>query len=139
MNQKSEKINNLIENIKNLTLLEAYDLVKELEKTFEIEKTLAAPIQAFTVTANSSNSDQSNASSAPAQEKTAFDVSLTEVPGDKKIGILKIVRSITGLGLKESKDIVDNVPKTLKEGVSKEEAEKIKAELETAGAKVTIK
>lgn len=139
MNQKSEKINNLIENIKNLTLLEAYDLVKELEKTFEIEKTLAAPIQAFTVTANSSNSDQSNASSAPAQEKTAFDVSLTEVPGDKKIGILKIVRTITGLGLKESKDIVDNVPKTLKEGVSKEEAEKIKAELETAGAKVTIK
>lgn len=139
MNQKSEKINNLIENIKNLTLLEAYDLVKELEKTFEIEKSLAAPIQAFTVASNNANTDQSAAPSAAAQEKTAFDVSLTEVPGDKKIGILKIVRTITGLGLKESKDIVDNVPKTLKEGVSKEEAEKIKAELETAGAKVVIK
>jgi large subunit ribosomal protein L7/L12 len=139
MNQKSEKINNLIENIKNLTLLEAYDLVKELEKTFEIEKSLVAPMQAFTVASNNGNADQSTAPSAAAQEKTAFDVSLTEVPGDKKIGILKIVRTITGLGLKESKDIVDNVPKTLKEGVSKEEAEKIKAELETAGAKVLIK
>lgn len=138
MNQKSEKINNLIENIKSLTLLEAYELVKELEKTFEIEKTLSAPIQSFAISANSGNSEQA-APVAAAQEKTAFDVILNEVPGDKKIGILKIVRTITGLGLKESKDIVDNVPKPLKEGVSKEESEKIKAELESAGAKVIIK
>lgn len=138
MTQKIEKINNLIENIKTLTLVEAYDLVKELEKTFEIEKTFAAPIQSFGTSLNNSASEQTIAQPA-AQEKTTFDIILNEVPGDKKIGILKIVRSITGLGLKESKDIVDNVPKSIKEGVTKEESEKIKTELEGAGAKVLIK
>ena len=73
------------------------------------------------------------------EEKTQFDVILDSVPADKKIAILKIVRNVTGLGLKESKDIVDNVPKTVKEGATKEESETIKKELEAAGAKVTIK
>jgi large subunit ribosomal protein L7/L12 len=73
------------------------------------------------------------------EEKVAFDIILTEVPADKKIAILKIVRNLTGLGLKESKDIVDNVPKVLKEGITKDESESIKKELETAGAKVSIK
>jgi large subunit ribosomal protein L7/L12 len=138
MNQKSEKINNLIENIKNLTLLEAYDLVKELEKTFEIEKTLAAPIQAFTVTANSLNSDQSNASSAPAQEKTAFDVILKDA-GANKINVIKEVRAITGLGLAEAKALVEGAPKAVKEGVTKDEAAKMKDLLEKAGGKVEVK
>ena len=73
------------------------------------------------------------------EEQTAFDITLTDVPADKKIAILKVVRNVTGLGLKESKEIVDNVPKTLKEGVTKEEAETIKKEIESAGGKVTIK
>ena len=73
------------------------------------------------------------------EEKTQFDIILSDVPADKKIAILKIVRNITGLGLKESKDIVDNVPKVLKESVSKEESETIKKEIEAAGGKVTLK
>ena len=73
------------------------------------------------------------------EEQTAFDITLSEVPADKKIAILKVVRNITGLGLKESKDIVDNVPKLVKEGASKEDSQKIKLEFEAAGAKVTIK
>jgi large subunit ribosomal protein L7/L12 len=82
------------------------------------------------------------AAAAPAEvveEKTTFDVTLTDVPADKKIAILKIVRNVTGLGLKESKEIVDNVPKLLKEGASKEESENIKKEIDAAGGKVTIK
>ena len=73
------------------------------------------------------------------EEKSSFDITLTEVPADKKIAVLKIVRYLTGLGLKESKDIVDNVPKLLKEGATKEESESIKKELEASGAKITIK
>jgi large subunit ribosomal protein L7/L12 len=73
------------------------------------------------------------------EEKSSFDITLTEVPADKKIAVLKIVRNLTGLGLKESKDIVDNVPKLLKEGATKEESESIKKELEASGAKITIK
>jgi len=131
----TEKINKLVEEIKLLTLVEAYNLISELEQTFHIEKSFLAPIQS---SSNNAASEQPAVQSAP-QEKTTFDIVLNEVPGDKKIGILKIVRSITGLGLKESKDIVDNVPKSIKEGITKEEAEKIKEELENAGAKALIK
>jgi len=73
------------------------------------------------------------------KKKTSFDVTLSDVPADKKIAVLKIVRNVTGLGLKESKDIVDNVPKILKEGATKEESENIKKDVEAAGGKVTIK
>jgi large subunit ribosomal protein L7/L12 len=73
------------------------------------------------------------------EEKTEFDLILEEVPADKKIAILKVVRNVTGLGLKESKDIVDNIPKVLKEGATKEESEKVQKEIEAAGGKVTIK
>jgi large subunit ribosomal protein L7/L12 len=138
MNNQTEKTNKLIEEIKNLTLLEAYQLVKELEKIFEIEKVVTISNQPISLSNANLGIDQSNTPVA-VQEKTAFDVILSDVPGDKKIGILKIVRTITGFGLKESKDIVDNVPKSIKEGVTKEESEKIKAELENAGAKVLIK
>jgi len=128
----SEKLNNIIEQLKTLTLLEAAELVKEIESVFGVDTsvsvgnvaTFAAPVAAV---------------AEPVEEKTAFDVTLTEVPADKKIAILKIVRNVTGLGLKESKEIVDNVPKLLKEGASKDESESIKKDIEAAGGKVVIK
>ena len=127
----SEKLDNIIEQLKTLTLLEAAELVKQIEVVFGVDTsasvgavaTIAAPVVAVEVV----------------EEKTAFDVTLTDVPADKKIAILKIVRNVTGLGLKESKEIVDNVPKLLKEGASKDESETIKKEIEAAGGKVTIK
>ncbi len=129
----NQKINTIIEELKGLTLLEAADLVKEIEKTFGVDTSIAsAPILANVAAAPAAEKET-------AEEKTTFDVILTEVPNDKKIAVLKVVRNITGLGLKESKEIVDNAPKTLKEGVSKEESESIKKEMEAAGAKVSIK
>jgi large subunit ribosomal protein L7/L12 len=128
----NEKLNSIIEQLKTLTLLEAADLVKEMEKTFGIDTSVSV----------SSGPVAAIAAPAPVEaveEKTSFEVTLSEVPADKKIAILKVVRSITGLGLKESKDIVDNVPKILKDSVSKEESDKIKKELEEAGGKVVIK
>lgn len=129
----SQKINTIIEELKNLTLLEAADLVKEIEKTFGVDTSaLTSPVMAAMPIAATTEKEI-------VEEKTTFDVILTEVPADKKIAVLKVVRNLTGLGLKESKEIVDNVPKTLKEGVSKEESESIKKEMEAAGAKVIIK
>jgi len=129
----NEKLTTIIEQLKSLTLLEAAELVKEIEITFGVDTSVvSAPVGGGAVAT-------SVAPVEAAEEKTAFDIILTDVPADKKIAILKIVRNVTGLGLKESKDIVDNVPKTLKEGVTKEESETIKKELETAGAKVNIK
>ena len=129
----SEKLTNIIEQLKTLTLLEAAELVKQIEETFGVDTSISsAPMMG--------NMGGIPAAAAEvAEEKTAFDVILTEVPADKKIAVLKIIRNVTGLGLKESKDIVDNVPKLVKEGVTKEESETIKKELESAGAKVTIK
>jgi large subunit ribosomal protein L7/L12 len=130
-----EKIDIIIEQLKNLTLLEAAELVKEMEKTFGIDTTVSMP-SIPVVVANSSS-----ASAAPtesSEEQTTFNITLSEVPADKKIAILKVVRALTGLGLKESKDIVENVPKIIKEGVTKEESEKIKKELEEAGGKVKV-
>ena len=129
----NEKLTSIIEQLKTLTLLEASELVKEIEKTFGVDTSVsAAPTMMM-------SGGPAAAPVEAAEEKVAFDIVLTEVPADKKIAILKIVRNVTGLGLKESKDIVDNVPKTVKEGATKEESETIKKELETAGAKVTIK
>jgi large subunit ribosomal protein L7/L12 len=131
------KLANIIEELKSLTLVEASELVKEIEKTFDVDASVAAapvmnsflPMQA----APAAKSEEA------VEEKTSFDILLTEVPADKKISILKVIRNVTGLGLKESKDIVDNVPKSVKEGVTKEESESIRKELESAGAKVTVK
>ena len=128
----SEKLNLIIEQLKTLTLLEAAELVTEIEKTFGVDTSVsvaAAPSLALAPTPIAE----------AVEEKTSFDVTLTEFPADKKISILKVVRNVTGLGLKESKDIVDNVPKLVKEGATKEESDKIKAEFEAAGAKVVIK
>jgi large subunit ribosomal protein L7/L12 len=118
----------LIEVIGNLTLLEAAELKKQMEETFGV--TAAAPM-AFAPAA-------AGAGAAAVEEKTEFDVILAAV-GDKKIEVLKIVREVTGLGLKEAKDLVDSAPKTLKEKVKKEEAEDMKKKIEAAGAKVEIK
>jgi large subunit ribosomal protein L7/L12 len=129
----SEKLNSIVEHLKTLTLLEAAELVKTIEDVFGVDTSVsvggggvvvaqAAPVAAEVV-----------------EEKTAFDILLSDVPADKKIAILKVVRNVTGLGLKESKDIVDNVPKILKEGATKEESETIKKDIEAAGGKVTIK
>ncbi|MDO9462720.1 MAG: 50S ribosomal protein L7/L12, partial [Deltaproteobacteria bacterium] len=113
--------------ISNMTVLDLSELVKELEDKFGV--TAAAPMAVAAPTA---------AAAAPAEEKTEFDVILTNV-GDKKIQVIKEVRAITSLGLKEAKDLVEGAPKPVKEGVSKEEAEKIKKQLEEAGGTVEIK
>ena len=124
----SEKITNILEEIKTLTILELADLVKAVEEEFGVSA--AAPVGVVAV---------AGAAAAPAaEEKTEFDVILTGF-GDKKLNVIKAVRELTGLGLKEAKDMVEGCPKPVKEGVAKDEAEKIKAELEAAGATVEIK
>ncbi|WP_456384703.1 50S ribosomal protein L7/L12 [Persephonella sp.] len=117
------------EAIKNMTVLELAELVKELEEEFGVS---AAAMVAAAPAAGAAGG------AAAAEEKTEFDVIL-QSPGDKKINVIKVVREITGLGLKEAKELVDNAPKPVKEGVSKEEAEQIKAKLEEAGATVEVK
>jgi len=124
----SEKIAEIVEKIKALTLVEAAELKKALEDEFGV--TAAAPVMMAGAPAA--------AAAAPAEEKTEFDVILQSA-GATKINVIKVVRAHTGLGLKEAKDLVDGAPKTVKEAVSKDEAEKIKKELEEAGATVQIK
>jgi large subunit ribosomal protein L7/L12 len=129
----NEKLSSIIEQLKELTLLEASELVKEIEIAFGVDTSISI---------NNNSSAVAVTVAAPVEiveEKTAFDVVLTEVPADKKIAILKIVRNVTGLGLKESKEIVDNIPKLLKEGITKDESENIKKDIEAFGGKVTIK
>ena len=124
----SEKITNIVEEIKTLTILELADLVKAVEEEFGVSA--AAPVGVVAV---------AGGAAAPAvEEKTEFDVILTGF-GDKKLNVIKAIREITGLGLKEAKDMVEGCPKAVKEGVSKEDAEKVKADLEAAGATVEIK
>nr|BDA97229.1 ribosomal protein L12 [Cryptomonas borealis] len=125
------KIEEIIEQLKSLTLLEAADLVKRIEETFNVSASMSG-------TANINN-PISNTLSQEVEEKTQFDLILEEVPADKKIPILKVVRTLTGLGLKEAKDLVEATPKNIKENASKEEVEEAKKQLEEAGAKVKIK
>ena len=122
----SEKITAILEEIKALTILELADLVKAIEEEFGVS---AAPVAVAVA---------GGAAAPAAEEKTEFDVVLTSF-GDSKLGVIKAVREVTGLGLKEAKELVEGCPKTLKEGVSKEDAEKIKADLTAAGATVEIK
>lgn len=123
-------VDELLEQIGNLTLLQAADLKKKMEEKFGV--TAAAPM-AFAAAPGAGG-----AAGGAAEEKTEFDVVLTSV-GDKKIEVLKVVREVTGLGLKEAKDLVDSAPKPLKEKVKKEDADQMKQKLEAAGAKVEIK
>ena len=123
----SEKITNILEEIKSLTILELNDLVKAVEEEFGVSA--AAPVGVVAV---------AGAAAPAAEEKTEFDVVLTGF-GDKKLGVIKAIREITGLGLKEAKEMVEGAPKTVKEGVSKDEAETVKKALEEAGAEVEVK
>jgi len=125
-------VEEIVERIEKLTLLEAVELKKILEEKFGVSAAVAAPVVAAVPGAAPA------AAQPAAEEKTEFDVILVN-PGAQKLNVIKIVRQITGLGLKEAKDLVDSAPKPIKEGVSKEEAEKIKKELEEAGAQVQIK
>nr|YP_008144800.1 50S ribosomal protein L12 [Grateloupia taiwanensis]AGO19874.1 50S ribosomal protein L12 [Grateloupia taiwanensis] len=127
------KIDSIIEELKSLTLLEAAELIKQIEETFDVDASAASGAGMVVMPTSLENS-----SSPSVEEKTEFNVVLEEVPASKKIAILKIVRSLTSLGLKEAKDLVESVPKTLKEATSKEDAEEMKSKLEEAGAKVSI-
>jgi large subunit ribosomal protein L7/L12 len=127
----SEKINQIVEDLKTLTLLEASELVTKIEETFGVDASAsvgggmvmaAAPVAVEEV-----------------EEKTEFDVILAQVPADKKIAILKVVRGITGLGLKEAKELVESAPKAIQEGMAKDAAEAAKKQIEEAGGKVELK
>ncbi|HET6863145.1 MAG TPA: 50S ribosomal protein L7/L12 [Pyrinomonadaceae bacterium] len=122
----------VIEFLKNMTLLEASQLVKDLEETFGVSAAAAA------VAAPAGGGVPSGEAAAPAEEKTEFDVILQNVGGNK-INVIKVVREVTALGLKEAKDLVEAAPKAVKEAVSKEEAETIKQKLSDAGATVEVK
>nr|YP_009399393.1 ribosomal protein L12 [Kapraunia schneideri]ARW68999.1 ribosomal protein L12 [Kapraunia schneideri] len=130
----NNKINNIIEDLKSLTLLEAADLVKQIEDTFDVDASASTNTG---VVMMPNNSDEG--SSDDSEEQTEFDVILEEVPAPKKITILKVVRSLTALGLKEAKELVESAPKPIKESTSKEDAEDIRSKLEEVGAKVSIK
>ena len=127
----SEKIDQIIEDLKTLTLLEASELVSKIEETFGVD-------------ASASSGPAVIMSGAPVaveevEEKTEFNVMLDEVPADKKIAVLKVVRSLTGLGLKEAKELVESAPKIVQEAVAKEAAEAAKLQLESAGGKASLK
>ncbi|HEV2176184.1 MAG TPA: 50S ribosomal protein L7/L12 [Terriglobia bacterium] len=126
----SETVSKIVEEIKGLSLLEAADLVKRLEEALGVSAAAAAPV----VVAGAAG----GAAAAPAEEKTEFSVVLTGI-GANKINVIKAVREVTSLGLKEAKDLVDSAPKPIKEGVSKDEAESIKKKFTEAGATVEVK
>ncbi len=126
----SNKTEQLVEQLSQLTVLEMSELKTLLEEKWGVKAAAAAPVFAAAPAA---------AGAAAAAESTDFQVTLTEAPADKKIGIIKVVREITSLGLKEAKDLVDGAPKVLKESAPKAEADDIKKKLEAAGAKVALK
>ncbi len=125
----SEKITNFIEEVKGLTVLELNELVKALEEEFGVSATAAVAVAAPAA---------GGADAGAAAEKDSFDVVLADV-GGAKLNVIKVVREITGLGLKEAKELVESAPKAVKEGASKDEAEEIQKKLEEAGAKVELK
>ncbi|MBH8555156.1 50S ribosomal protein L7/L12 [Nostocaceae cyanobacterium CENA357] len=122
----------ILEQLKSLSLLEASELVKQIEEAFGVSA--AAPVGGMMMAAPAAA-----AAAEPVEEKTEFDVILESVPADKKIAVLKIVREITGLGLKEAKDLVEAAPKPVKEALPKDAAEDAKKRIEEAGGKVTVK
>ena len=126
----SEKVEKLIEEVKGLTVLELSEVVKALEEEFGVSAAAPAAVAAAPVAGG--------AAPAAAEEKTEFDVIITEA-GQEKVKVIKVVKDLTGLGLKDAKAVVDGAPKAVKEGVSKDEADDIKAKLEEAGATVEVK
>ena len=126
----SEKIDQIVEELKRLTLLEASELVTKIEETFDVDASAAAGGGVVMAAAPTAEEDM--------EEKTEFNVMLNEVPADKKIAILKIVRGLTGLGLKEAKELVESAPKLVQEGLAKDAAEDAKKQIEEAGGKVSL-
>lgn len=126
-----EKIDQIVEDLKTLTLLEASKLVTKIEETFGVDTTASMGGNVVMATAAGVAEET--------EEKTEFDLMLEEVPADKKIPILKIVRSLTGLGLKEAKDLVESAPKIVQTGIAKDVAEESKKQIETAGGKASLK
>ena len=125
----SEKIDQIVEDLKTLTLLEASELVTKIEETFGVDASAAA------------GGAMVMAAAAPAEEveeKTEFNLMLDEVPADKKIAVLKVVRSLTGLGLKEAKELVESAPKQIQEGMAKDAGEEAKKQIEDAGGKASL-
>ena len=121
----------ILDAISNMTVMQVVELIADMEKKFGV--TAAAPV------AMVAGGGAGAAAAAPAEEKTEFTVILKEYPADKKVGVIKVVRELTGLGLKEAKDLVEGVPGTVKEGVNKADSDNMKKKLEEAGAKVEIK
>ena len=122
----------ILEAISNMTVMQVVELISDMEKKFGV--TAAAPVAMV-----AGGGGGPAAAAAPAEEKTEFTVILKEYPADKKVGVIKVVRELTGLGLKEAKDLVEGVPGTVKEGVNKADSDNMKKKLEEAGAKVEIK
>lgn len=127
----SEKIDQIVEELKTLTLLEASELVAKIEDTFGVDA--SAAVGGGVVMAAAVNTAEE------VEEKTEFDVSLDEVPADKKIAVLKVVRALTGLGLKEAKELVESAPKVIQTSLAKDAAEDAKKQIEEAGGKVSLK
>lgn len=134
----SAKTDEILEQLKSLSLLEASELVKQIEEAFGVDASASAG-GGMMMMAPGMMGGGGAAAAEPEEEKTEFDVVLEEVPADKKIAVLKVVRSLTGLGLKEAKEMVEAAPKAVKEGVTKEDAEDAKKQIEEAGGKVTVK
>jgi len=130
----SERVDKIVEEIKGLSLLEAADLVKKLEEVLGVSAAAAAPV----VVAGAGAAGGAAAGAAPVEEQTEFTVVLTGI-GANKINVIKAVREVTSLGLKEAKDLVDGAPKPIKEGINKEEAEALKKKFTEAGATVEVK
>jgi large subunit ribosomal protein L7/L12 len=126
----SEKIDQIVEELKTLTLLEASELVSKIEETFGVDASASAGGPMMMA---------GPAAAEEVEEKTEFDVMLDEVPADKKIAVLKVVRSLTGLGLKEAKTLVESAPKQIQDGVAKDAAEEAKKQIEDAGGKASLK
>jgi len=123
----------ILDAIAKMSVMEVVELISDMEKKFGV--TAAAPV----AIAAAPGGAAAGAAAAPAEEKTEFTVTLKEYPADKKVSVIKVIREITGLGLKEAKDLVEGVPSTVKEAVSKADSEAIKKKLEDSGAKVEIK
>lgn len=127
----SEKIDQIVEDLKTLTLLEASELVTKIEETFGVDASAAAAGGTMVMAAAPVAAEE-------VEEKTEFNVMLDEVPADKKIAILKVVRGLTGLGLKEAKTLVESAPKVIQESLAKDAAEDAKKQIEEAGGKVSL-
>ena len=123
----------ILEAISNMTVMQVVELIADMEKKFGV--TAAAPVAMVA----GGGAAAGGAAAAPAEEKTEFTVILKEYPADKKVGVIKVILELTGLGLKEAKDLVEGVPGTVKEGVNKADSDSMKKKLEEAGAKVEIK